>query len=117
MTRSGKSEERPLGVKMLAGLAWLTGGFMVLTSMGILFSFSEALSGFEPLGGLIVVMGLFYIAYGVGLWTTESWGWWIGMILQGIAVLSSFSAPVFQVTSLAVMAYLYSVRDLFEITF
>ena len=43
--------------------------------------------------------------------------WWIGMITNGIFVLSSFTAPVFQVTSLAMMAYLYSIRDLFEITF
>ena len=43
--------------------------------------------------------------------------WWIGMITNGIAVLTSFNAPVFQVTSLAVMVYLYSIRDLFEITF
>jgi len=31
------------------------------------------------------VVGLFYIVYDVGLWTTESWGWWTGMILQGTA--------------------------------
>ena len=89
----------------------------MLMSMGFLFSFSAMLSGFDFLGGLIVVMGLFYIAYGVGLWHTESWGWWTGMITNGIAVLTSFNAPVFMVISLAVMAYLYSIRDLFEITF
>ena len=117
MSRRGRSEERPLGVKLLAGLAWVTGGVMVLMSMGILFSFSDVLSGFESMGGLVVVVGLFYIVYGVGLWTTESWGWWIGMITNGIAVLSSFTAPIFLVISLAVMGYLYSVRELFEITF
>ncbi len=117
MSRRGRSEERPLGVKLLAGLAWVTGGVMVLMSMGILFSFSDVLSGFESMGGLVVVVGLFYILYGVFLWTTESWGWWIGMIMNGIAVLSSFTAPIFLVISLAVMGYLYSVRELFEITF
>jgi len=75
---------------------------MVLMNMETRFSFSEMLSGFEFLGGLIVVVGLFYIVYGVGLWTTESWSWWIGVILQGIAVLSSFRAPVFLAFSLAV---------------
>ena len=117
MSRRGRSEERPLGVKLLAGLAWVTGGVMVLMSMGILFSFSDVLSGFESMGGLVVVVGLFYIVYGVGLWTTESWGWWIGMIMNGISVLSSFTAPIFLVISLVVMGYLYSVRELFEITF
>ena len=117
MSKRRSESERPLGVKVLAGLAWVTGGAMVVMSMGILFSFSEVLSGFEFLGGLIVVVGLLYIAYGVGLWTTESWGWWTGMITNGIAVLSSFTAPVFLVVSLAVMAYLYSMRELFEITF
>ena len=117
MSRRGRSEERPLGVKLLAGLAWVTGGVMVLMSMGILFSFSDVLSGFESMGGLVVVVGLFYILYGVFLWTTESWGWWIGMIMNGIAVLSSFTAPIFLVISLVVMGYLYSVRELFEITF
>ena len=39
------------------------------------------------------------------------------MITNGIAVLSSFSAPAFLAISLAVMAYLHSVRELFEITF
>ena len=117
MSKRRRSEERPLGVKLLAGLAWVTGGVMVLMSMGILFSFSDVLSGFESMGGLVVVVGLFYIVYGVGLWTTESWGWWIGMITNGISVLSSFTAPIFLVISLAVMGYLYSVRELFEITF
>jgi len=75
---------------MLAGLAWLTRGVMVLMSMGTLFTSGEMLSGFEFLEALIVVVGLFYIVYGVGLWTTESWGWWTGRILQGTAVLSSY---------------------------
>jgi len=104
-------------VKVLAGLAGLTGGVLVLMSMGALFTFSELLSGFEYLGGLIVVVGLFYIAYGVGLWTTESWGWWIGMIMNGIGFLSSIRSPIFMVISLVVMVYLYSVRELFEIPF
>ena len=117
MSKRRSESERPLGVKVLTGLAWVTGGVMVLMSMGLLFTFSEVLSGFEFLGGLIVVVGLFYIVYGVGLWNMESWGWWIGMILQGIAVLSSFRAPVFLAVSLAVMVYMYSVRELFEITF
>ena len=105
----------PLGVKVLAILAGVTGVAMVAMSMGALFS--ETLSGFEALGGLIVVVGLFYIAYAVGLWTTESWGWWIGMITNGFAVLSSLKSPVFMGVSLVVMVYLYSLRELFEIQF
>ena len=85
---------------------------MPLRLPGALFTFSEMLSGFEFLGGLIVVVGLFYIVYSVGLWTTESWGWWTGMITNGIDVLNSFRDPVFLAVSLAVMAYLYSVREL-----
>jgi len=108
--------ERPLGVKVLTGLAGLTGGGMVLMSMEGLAK-GQLLSGFDFLGGLIVVVGLFYIVYGVGLWTMESWGWWMGVITNGFAVLSSFKAPVFMAISLAVMVYLYSVRELFEITF
>ena len=108
--------ERPLGVKVLAGLAGLTGGGMVLMSIEGLAK-GQLLSGFDSLGGLIVVVGLFYIVYGVGLWSTESWGWWTGMITNGISFLSSFNAPVFMVISLAVMVYLYSIRELFEITF
>ena len=108
--------ERPLGVKVLAGLAGLTGGGMVLMSMGVLAK-GQLLSGFDFLGGLIVVVGLLYIVYGVGLWATESWGWWMSVIMNGFAVLSSLKSPVFMVVSLAVMAYLYSVRALFEITF
>jgi len=68
---------------------------MVLMSMGALFTFNEMLRGFEFLGALIVAVRLFYIAYDLGLWTTESWGWRIGMILQATAVLSFFKAPVF----------------------
>ncbi len=110
--------ERPLGVKVLAVLALLTGGVMVLMSMGMAIPQVDMILGgaSRSWGGLIVLLGLFYIVYGVGLWTTESWGWWAGMITNGIAVLTSFSAPVFMVISLAVMVYLYSVRELFEIT-
>ena len=61
-----RRSERPLGVKLLAVLAWVTGGVMVLMSMGAMFTFSEMLSGFEAMGGLVVAVGLFYIVYGVG---------------------------------------------------
>ena len=115
-----KSDVAPLGVKVLAGLAGLVGMSMVLISTGMehIPQVDLVLGGASSSwGGLIVLLGLFYIAYGVGLWHTENWGWWAGMITNGIAVLTSFSAPVFMVISLAVMAYLYSVRELFEITF
>jgi len=39
------------------------------------------------------------------------------MITNGIAVLSSFTAPVFPAASLAAIVYLRSVRMLFKITF
>jgi len=39
------------------------------------------------------------------------------MITNAIAFLSSFKAPVFLAVSLAMMVYLHSVRELFEITF
>jgi len=75
MSRRRRSEpELPPGVKVLTGLAWLTGGVKVLMSKGGLFTFIEMLSCFGFLGGLIVVVGLFYIVYGVGLRITESWG-------------------------------------------
>ena len=118
--RSKKSEERPLGVKVLAGFAGLAGMSMVVMSTGMehIPQDDMILGGASSAwGGLIVLLGLFYIAYGVGLWHTENWGWWAGMITNGIAVLSSFNSPVFMVISLAVMVYLYSIRDLFEITF
>ena len=106
---------------VLAGLALATGGLMIVMSMGLGAMWSaftsEMLSGFEVIGGLVVVLGLLYIVYGVGLWNTENWGWWMGMITNGIAVLSSFNAPIMAVFSLAVIIYLYSVRELFEITF
>jgi len=117
MTKS--KSDTPLGVKVLAGGAGVIGGLMVVMSMGVMWSaFSlELLRGFEILGGLIIVVGLFYIVYAVGLWNTENWGWWMGMIMSGISILASFTAPFMIVYSLAVMVYLYSVRELFEITF
>ena len=39
------------------------------------------------------------------------------MITNGIAVLSSFTAPVFPVTRLAMLVYRDSGQKLFEITF
>lgn len=42
---------------------------------------------------------------------------WIGMITNGIAVLSAFTAPVFPAANLAAIVYLRSVRMLFEIMF
>ena len=42
---------------------------------------------------------------------------WTGMITNGIAVLSSFTAPVFPVTRLAMLVYRDSGQKLFEITF
>jgi len=117
MTKS--KSDTPLGVKVLAGGAGVIGGLMVVMSMGVMWSaFSlELLRGFEILGGLIIVVGLFYIVYAVGLWNTENWGWWMGMIMSGISILASFTAPFMIVYSLAVMVYLYSVREFFEITF
>jgi len=110
MTKS--KSDTPLGVKVLAGLAGLAGVAMVSMSMGLISGFA-----FQSLGGLVVVLGLFYIAYAVGLWTTESWAWWIGMITNGISILSAFRSPIIVVICLAMMVYLYSVRDIFEIPF
>ena len=112
MTKNSKLDT-PLGVKVLAGLAGLAGVAMVSMSMGLISGF-----GFQSLGGLVVVLGLFYIAYAVGLWTAENWAWWIGMITNGISILSSFRSPIIvPVICLSMMVYLHSVRDIFEIPF
>lgn len=122
MTRKKSDPEPlPLGVKILAVSAWLIGALLVLLSAGALAVLSdvEGMIPFAFLGGLAAVAGVFYIAYGLGLWYTESWGWWIGAILNGLGIVGCLLAESYfgLVINAVILAYLYQQRELFEITF
>jgi len=71
------------------------------------------------LGILAAVAGVLYIAYGLGLWYTESQRWLIGSILYEIGIVASRNAGSYSglVINAVILAYLYSQRERFEITF
>lgn len=106
----------PAGIKVLCVLATLgavlglVGGFGVLAQgIGLI------------LGPLLIVVSLAQLAAVYGLWTLQSWGWTLGIVLYSLDVLLD-AVPfvvgqgdvngVFSLfLSLVILAYVYSKRD------
>ena len=112
---------RPTGITILAILAAIGG------ILGLLFgAFGGAcalFSGLFTFGGLISL--LFVIAYSVldlafayGAWTLQPWGWMLGVVAEGVAVVSAlitlisggtfFSFLISVVIAGAILYYLFT---------
>jgi len=100
-------ETAPLGIKIVcivSGLVYTLALFLVLSAAEGLFLLI-----------LLVSLGLCFVAL-YGLWTLESWGWTLYLVLQGTVALGEVIR--FDILPLAItvllMWYVYSKRDLYR---
>lgn len=91
---------RPTGVTILAILEAL-GGLLLLFGAAALFALS-ALSGSTSgtsaggligvfgaaLGAFLVILALISFAVAYSFWTGKPWGWWLGLILSVLQIIS-----------------------------
>ena len=86
---------RPLLISLIAILEFVGGILTILLGAlaGSLLSASFAGLG-SILGILFIVFGLIALAWGYGFWTGAKWGWWIGIILYALGVISSLASIV-----------------------
>jgi hypothetical protein len=75
---------------IMAGFAWL---FLGLRILGFdWFGVLGDLEKFESVGlwgWLATIMGIIWIAAGIGLWSLRPWAWMFAMIVAGLALLEA----------------------------
>jgi len=115
------SRKPPLGVKILSAVAAITALLLILsvTVMASVFGLNGFIASMLDLGGavLVLLLGVFYFAYAVGLWKLEPWAWWLAVITNlgsMLTALMSRTAAV-AVISLVILVYLFVKRDLFAV--
>lgn len=111
---------RPTGIAILAILdflggilALLGGAFMIgIGGTGILSQFGYgAYSGFvSAFGGLAIIVGIFAILVGWGMWTGKEWAWVLAIILYALGLLFSLlslvGGPLSSIIGLLIYAFL-----------
>ena len=91
---AGSGVARPLGVTILAILAFIGGILGILGSVLLLFvgglaaAVSGALGGVVFLLGLVVlVLSVVELVLGYGFWTLRPWAWQLGYVLMAVEVV------------------------------
>jgi uncharacterized membrane protein (DUF2068 family) len=106
---------RPLGVSIVAVLAFLLGLFVILVGVFIAVlglaggasinsslrdSLGASLNGdgdaavaavFAVVGVVVALFGVVAIIFAVGAWRLKGWAWWLGLILSALYALASLS--------------------------
>jgi lysylphosphatidylglycerol synthetase-like protein (DUF2156 family) len=96
--------QRPTGVSVLAILYLLFGVIALLVGALAASRGSSILSsaGYGSLSGLIaivggvaVVVGLFGILVGWGMWSGKGWAWWVALILSALGLIGGLGSLAF----------------------
>ncbi len=75
-----QQQQRPLGITILAVLAFLGGLLNLFTGIGIV--------GLLPIYGLLLlIVGVAALAFGYGAWTGKPWAWTLGIGLYALNVV------------------------------
>jgi hypothetical protein len=119
--RSISSNKRPLGVTIVVALEILAAIYLVLGAavfgaFGLLSGFIGAVAGFGSSVLLVWVVILLISAY--GFWDATKWGWWLGIAIGGVLILSVVFLDVLGlVVGLMLVYYLTrkNVKDYFKI--
>ena len=117
-------QPRPTGITILAVLAAIGGVLVLIAGLfgTVLGGALGAATGSATVGGLVVLLGVIAIVYGVlsiafayGAWTLKSWAWNLGMASQivgiGLAVVyiatgnSTVSSQILNIAIGAVIIY------------
>lgn len=96
--------QRPTGISILAILDFLVGALVILGGLflvavggsGLLTSFGYGIfSGVvSVVGGFALLIGIFAIVVGWGMWTGKEWAWILALILYGLGALTSLVSLV-----------------------
>ncbi len=81
----------PAGVAILAVLNMLVGILMILGSLSLLSGYGNLIVGpwLTSIEGAAIIIGLFYIILGFGLFSLMSWAWWVDMFFALLNLLIS----------------------------
>ncbi|UCE09651.1 MAG: hypothetical protein JSW61_11845 [Candidatus Thorarchaeota archaeon] len=103
----GVSDERPLGVTILALLQFLGGAFMLVT--GILATLAGMLFILLAVFGMImVILGFISLIVGWGLWSLKSWAWTWAIIVNILNIIVGIIPPLDYVSlAIAIIIVLY----------
>lgn len=75
-----QQQQRPLGITILAVLAFIGGALNLLAGLGIV--------GLLPIYGLLLlVLGVVALAFGFGAWTGKPWAWTLGVGLYALNIV------------------------------
>ncbi len=95
-------QQRPMGITILAILAFLGGILGICGSLGGIvgasflggLAASVGASNATALGGMLVVYSIIALAFavadllfGFGAWTLKPWAWMLGMVLSGLNIV------------------------------
>ncbi len=131
--------ERPLGVSVIAALAFLfgalevIGGILALTfsaSFGVMMGGKEGAAAGALVGTMVglplLITGIISLVVGWGLWNGKGWAWWLTVIFTALgaigAIAGLLSAPaisiIYLVIELVILWYFFKphVKDYFGIT-
>lgn len=93
---AGVGSARPLGVTILAVLAFLGGILGILASLGIVLGGAIISTVSGPLGAFFFLFGLatlvlavVELVLGYGFWTLKPWAWQLGFVLMALNVIVS----------------------------
>lgn len=105
----------PAGIKVICVLATLGALLGLLGGLGLM-----ALGGIGVVvGPLVLVLSFAQLAAVYGLWTLQSWGWTLAVVLYALdvlldlfqVILGDWSALFGVFVSALILAYVYSKRD------
>lgn len=99
---------RPIGVTILAVLQLISGIFASLGGLYILFfrsaifqrtseleNSAQSRTSIALFGGFLLIVGLIGLLLAYGLFTLKTWAWLTALVLNGLSILSSISAILF----------------------
>lgn len=93
------TSQRPLGITILAALAILGGISLILGGLGFMgigfVSSSAEVSAINWVGGgTSLVLGLFQLVFGIGLWRLQPWAWMLGVVVEVLAIANGVWAGI-----------------------
>ena len=95
--------QRPLGITILAVLAFIGGVFGLIGAFPLLTGANSMIYGI-----IALLIAVAYLAFGYGAWTLQPWAWMLGLVIAGagilIQILYLFLIPGYNIVSVIIGA-------------